>query len=372
MAAPEDAPVEKLATKPRSDSSTLSRRRSLLPRFGLRTALIFAVVFCLAMAWLGRNFARIREEDAAIETLKQAGATIYIRSGLDDIKPHPATPFQTKPPNWDSVPSFPMRLLGLSGPAEVTSVRFHDDQPKDESLDEALAALARFPELKSVELSGSSFTDASLDSLTPLKNLRELTLFSTSVTGDGLAQIASPERFRRLRVSRMEPRLATVVASMRELRDVQVYDMPASRADMEALASLPRLESLSLLKVRPSDESFYSPLAKAQRLRRLWILSSSLGDADMNVIEKLPRLEILDVDGITDAGVEEFDPLTRLRWVEFQSPVSLAAARKFSSAYPDGAVAAWGANGRQRYLAGDKISPGMASEFNGLIHSKDD
>ena len=358
--------------RPASTAGATVRGRSWLPRFGLRTALIVALVFCLLMGWVGRNAYRVRQEDAAIETLRQAGATIYIRSG-DEVDYHPATPYSLEPPKWESLPSFPMRLLGLSGPAEVTSVRIHDDLPKGESLDAALTALALFPDVETIEFSGTAFDDKSLDSLTPLENLRELSVYSTKITGDRLARVPSLARLRRLWLSGLEPPLAPVLASMPELRDVQMYRMPASRADIEALASLPHLESLNLLQVRPTDEGAYAPLAKAQSLKRLLLFSSPVSDAETKALAKLTRLERLQIAGITDAGARELAPLTNLRWVEFRKPVSLAAAREYSATHERCVVTAWPPQGRQKYhLAGEEIDSRTAFDFDSSNSSADD
>ena len=91
MAIPDVNAVTKSEARPRTDEAALSfsKRRSRLPRFGLRSLFVVALLFCLLFAWIGRNLYRVRQEEAAIEALKQAGATIFLRE--DDVsKLHPA------------------------------------------------------------------------------------------------------------------------------------------------------------------------------------------------------------------------------------------------------------------------------------------
>ena len=66
--ASDEAPVDQ-ATSRRS-SSGARRRRRWLPRFGLRTLLVVAVLFCLCFAWIGKRYYELRQDEAAIEALK--------------------------------------------------------------------------------------------------------------------------------------------------------------------------------------------------------------------------------------------------------------------------------------------------------------
>lgn len=340
---------------PPATSASRRTRRTLLPRFGLRTLLVFAILFCLLFGWIGRNAYRIRQQDAAIEALKRGHATIY--TGRGDVRVnHPATPRLFDPPNEESPPSFPMRLLGLAEPAEVTFVTMHDDLPKDEALDDALAALARFPTLEKIEFSGTAFTNESLRALAPLPNLQELSIFSSKISGEAIARLPSRGRIRRLQLSQVNSGLAEVFKSMPDLRVVQMYRMPVSHADLEALAALTHLESLNLASVQPEADDVYAPLAKAQNLKRLFFMGSSQGDADMKTLAKLTRLERLEISGITDAGAADLAPLTNLRWIEFKKPVTLAAAQEFSATHPLCVVMAWTPKGKQQcYLNGEAI-----------------
>ena len=70
--------------------TTLKRRRSFLPRFGLRSLLILGVLFCLLFGWIGRNLYRVRQEDAAIEAILRAGGTLRLAEVADssaDLQP---------------------------------------------------------------------------------------------------------------------------------------------------------------------------------------------------------------------------------------------------------------------------------------------
>jgi hypothetical protein len=319
------------------------------------------------MAWLGRNFVRLREEEAAIETLKQAGATIYIRSG-DGVQNHPATPYFAEEPDWDRVPSFTSRILGWSGRAPVRQVDLSPGDSDPEQFERALATLAQFPELEALGLGGPEVTDATLKSLPELPGLKTLALTESSVTAQGLANARPSSRLRELSLFR-EGRPADAIAgaaSLPELRWVQLVDMPVSRADLSVVASMPKLDTLRLIAVRPSEPDAYAPLAEANRLRELTIQRGLFGDADVASIAELPSLRRLwfDHNDLSDDGLARLGSLKRLRSLGVSEPVTQDAARAFAEAHPKVNVTHRSGDAMRYFRGSDEISLALATKLN--------
>jgi hypothetical protein len=71
---------EPRAASTASDDQPTPKRRSFLPRFGLRSLFVFAIVFCLFFGWIGRNAYRMRQEEAALEALERAATEIKFQA----------------------------------------------------------------------------------------------------------------------------------------------------------------------------------------------------------------------------------------------------------------------------------------------------
>lgn len=345
--------------------TTPRKRRSFLPRFGLRSLLIFGLLFCLLFGFVGRNYVRMREKDAAVETLRQAGATIYVARG-DGWDFHPATPFFSDDPGWELVPSYGLRLIGWSGDASVRRVELMTDQLDAETLDEALAAFRAFPEMEGVGLGGAVVDDASLQALSNLPNLKSLALARTSVTSEGLARLPSPSRIRILWIYGQDGPADAVagVGALEELRWLNVSHTSLAPEDLSAIASLPKLETLKLNYVATAAPDFYAPLANMQRLRNLSLVSSGFDDDAIASLSNLDRLESLAVDGISDDGLAKLDSLSRLRWLELSPPVTYDAALAFAAAHPECIVKYPTPDGDRRYYRGTgELDPEVAEDF---------
>jgi hypothetical protein len=311
-----------------------SRRR--LPRFGLRWLFALALLVCLFFGWTGKHFSQVREEQAAIETLKQAGAKFSVWTGSSS---NFVGPFELQEPEEDYDPI--AKLVGRIGvpasfgPREVQPFERYDplarwlgdgfgyrlalnrvalrsvdaDDPKAVAAVEALAA---FDDIDAVTLEGPAFDDASLAPLTRLERLEALSLHDVPVTGAGIRQLGGPPLIRAVEFAKGEP----------------------SAELIEGIVSLPWLIGLVLVDNEPVEKGAYAGLAKAKDLRALVALRSGFDDDDLARLATLLRLERLAIDGITDAGLAPLAPLKRLRSVDLYAPVTREAAIEFSAAHP--------------------------------------
>lgn len=343
--------------------------RSFLPRFGLRSLFVFALLFCLTFGWLGRNFVRIREEDAAIEALRQAGARIYIQTeeGWDY---HPATPYFYQDSGRELLPSFASRLIGWSSDASVIRIEILSDDADEARLRRAVASLGLFPEVESLGLAGPLVDDASLQALSSLPRLESLALARTSVTAEGLARIPSPERFRILRLSGQEfPSDAPKgVGALQQLAWLSVVRSSLTNMELSTIASLPKLKTLSLENVTTWTAADYALLANAERLRNLSLLGCDLGEDAVDWLAEMTQLDSLAVDGIGDEELAQLASLSRLRWLELRPPVTEEAVLAFAAAHPDCLVKYAPSGGTARFVRGaDKVDPDVAEDFHAAL-----
>jgi hypothetical protein len=316
---------------PPPSASRAARHRSFLPRFGLRSLLLFAVVFCLLCAWMGRNAYRMRQEQAALEALKRAHAGIYgaEMGSLGNSN------------ELSAYADFPSRLVGLKGPLDIRRVAVGHSAYVQETLSledapmaRALSALPAFPSVESLYLEGSGIGDDSLVGLHRLPKLESITLSRTKVTGAGLASLGPPLHVREVEIIGCKD-LGPGIGDLTSLRSLKVSESILSRADFQAIASLPELQELRLTRINSLDQDTYAPLAEATSLKLLRMSIAEVRDEDMAAFGKIPTLEFLSVTGISDAGLASLSPSPNLRGIELDVRVTRPAALKFSAERPE-------------------------------------
>lgn len=335
-------------TDPAPDASS-RRTHSFGPRFGLRGLLIFAIVFCLLFAWMGRNAYRMRQEEAALEALKRAGATVYLQGA--------EYPYERADAGWFGDADTAGRLVGWTAGRKVEFVGLWSEDPDDPALANALAAVSAFPEIRKVELHGVGITDETLVALHRLAALDSILLSGTHVTGAGVSRLGQLLPIREIFILSEAPvsELILSLADFRESRIVRLYLMPLSKPEIDALASIPRLEELRFTLVEPLADGLYEPLASAKKLKSLHFYGSGCSDADMSAVAKIEGLEELFVEDITDEGLAQLAPLTGLRRIALRVPITREAAMRFSAECPECLVRYVDPPGIRYYRAGGSI-----------------
>lgn len=345
--------IEPRAASPASDEQpTTAKRRSYLPRFGLRSLLIFAVVFCLFFAWIGRGLYRVRQEDAAIETLKRAEATIMVRTEAG-IGIHPTllrSSRWSQRADWDDLPSLPARATGLADPYPVFSVELKSEDPNDPRQKAALAALATFPAIEVVQLEGAAFDDESLALVAGLPKLSGLALSRTAATGAGL-KVLPP------------------------LQSVQLSYQSVSRDDVETFAAMPDLRRLALTQVALDGSDVLLPSAVAESIHDLWLVhgaaSRSLTEAEVQAFAALPNLRVLTLEGFDPALLDLLQSVESLRHLRLVgSAADRTYAKKFSEERPGCLVSFWNANDRFYFLDGESLDREAGFELSEKIQDR--
>jgi hypothetical protein len=336
----EVAEIEPRSASPESDERpTTAKRRRFLPRFGLKSLFLFALVVSLLFGWIGRNAYRLRQDEAAIEALQRCGPGIVL--GSEPLQWEVDTPL-VEFHDSRAIGERARIVLGLSSRPRLRSARLYLDDPNDERLPPALQALKRFPEVGEIGLNGPAFGDETIPALADLRNLKALSLDETRVTGTGLAQLADSPNLRKVYVTSDHPPedLAAGLASLKGLRIVGLSgDACLDRSEVAALASLPELEELSIWNATPSGEAdLLSPLEKASSLTTL-CLHSERTDVALGELPRLPNLRFLTLGGITDETLAKWPASAALEEAMFSAPVTFEAVVAFSAAHPDCKVA---------------------------------
>lgn len=220
-------------------------------QFSIRSLLMLTVVVAIPSSWLAVELQNARKQRAAIKVIELAGG----RANYDDGT------FGTSPA------STPAWLSPLFGDDFFVNVAF-------------------------VELAGSEATDATLECLDSLPQLRTLNLRKTCVTDAGLRHLEG----------------------LHQLLELKLGDTHATDASLEYLGQMPHLFGLDLYKARISDAGL-KHLKGLTELAELSLNDTRVTNAGLEHLEGLTRLEDLYLNDteITDAGLKHLARLTHLQ-----------------------------------------------------------
>lgn len=209
--------------------------------------------------------------------------------------------------------------------------------------------LGRIPRLRDVErldLSLTLITDAGMEQLKALENVRDLNLFAVEqITDTAVAYLRGWRKLERLnlRGTDVTDTALEYIGQITSLRSLDVSYTQITNNGLEFLSSLPALEELVLggnkvtgaglrvLKLLPSLRTL--SLSGAQK-RNSGTWSVSLTDLDLDAIGTLKGLRVLDLAGvrITDAGVARLKPLGSLAAIDLsRTDVSAVGLKQLSA-----------------------------------------
>ena len=169
--------------------------------------------------------------------------------------------------------------------------------------DRGLAVLARLPKLRSLELSGTKVTDAGLKALRGKATLRSLSLGlgrfeHCEITDEAMDDVATLTGLRWLRLNGTELTDAGLkqLSGLSDLNYLSVDDTSVTADGVRPFAELPRLEYLRI--------------------------PFSCGDQEAHVLATFPALKriIADFDSIGDDGVVALTNAPTLEWLDLMSP----------------------------------------------------
>ncbi len=134
----------------------------------------------------------------------------------------------------------------------VVKVDLHETKITDADLE----LLGSLPELRTLDLRRTSITDAGVARLRGLKQLRLINLFRTQITNDGLVHLSGNKDLETLLVggTKITDEGATHLRAFAKLKKLSVFDTQIGDASLPNLAGLPDLEILLIEKSKVTDQ----------------------------------------------------------------------------------------------------------------------
>lgn len=154
--------------------------------------------------------------------------------------------------------------------------------------------LARLDGLSRIILINTEVGDKELEQIAKIKNLKDLSISKTNVTGTGLKYLSQAKSLKRLDLS---------------------FD-PLSEIQLKAIGDMSNLETLFIANCSLTNGSLYY-LAKAPRIRRLALgFNKDISDNGVELLARFPRLAKLEIQGTS---------------ITYNGLVALAKRRKLAS-----------------------------------------
>jgi Leucine-rich repeat (LRR) protein len=181
---------------------------------------------------------------------------------------------------------------GIAQLGDLKALRIIDLRLSSLVTDAAMDTLAAMPELRAVRLSGVNVTDAGVGKLLDLPNLTELDLRNCrKVSKAGIAQIGQKRSLRMLKLGgpEIDDEVLELVADMDHLTGLSLDNCDITDAGLAKLERLP-LDDLTIFQCANVSDEGLGVLAAYDRLRRLTLRDVA---AQGTALEHLPNPELL-------------------------------------------------------------------------------
>jgi len=206
---------------------------------------------------------------------------------------------------------------GLASLAEWKSLQaLHLRGSRDVS-DAGLASIVGLSNLRVLDLGATGVTDSGMVFLALWPELEELSLFGTVVTDAGVVHVARLDHLQRLQLGQFVT--DDGLAHLRDLRRIRALDLNGlehlGKRGLESVAAMERLEELDLARSNVSGAGLGAALASLRDLRALDLTGVGLTDVRLAALPDWPRLEQLELGGnpIRGPGLARLARYPRLR-----------------------------------------------------------
>ena len=219
--------------------------------------------------------------------------------------------------------------IGLAHLAELPNLkclhvsRGHYVDPKmnkEYYTDKGLAELAKCRLLEELSIGSIGITDAGMEHITKLTNLKDLNLFGCdNVTDKGVAKLRTLKSLTSLNISHAEVTFSGLAQlnSLSNLTRLYVDNLKRGGAMLD-LSGLTNLENVSLGFEHYSEDAFSDAdlmgLANLKKLKWLQIGPRNYTDKGMAYLAQLPNIERLGIggSGLTDEGLKHLTNMKKL------------------------------------------------------------
>lgn len=260
----------------------------------------FAIAELIAATWLrADDQASLEVRAAALKTIRASDGGAW--PDIEKLRERGVT--------WDFVN---VELPFQSARFESGNDEAQCDSRNRKLADEAIAALAAFPELERLYL--SAVTDDQLAKLT-LRNLKVLELSDTAVTDEGIEHLRRLEKLESLDLARtaVTGRGFEALDALKNLRSINLDHTPVTDAAIGFLAELPHLAEVHLNETDVGDLALEN-LRNNTNLEQLGLQKTRVSDVGLVALERLNKLTALNLDEtcVGDTGIEAIAHLPRL------------------------------------------------------------
>jgi hypothetical protein len=281
-------------------------------RFRLRTAFVALTLVCAFLGWWVVSAERQRDAVAAV---REAGGSVIYTYERDPILGRLKDP---KP--WAS--AWLRKTFGDDLFITVEGFYCEGRKIDDDVVDRLVPKLQRVSNLRWLELRSTAITDASLDRIAELTQLKRLLIRSsangserTQITDKGLAELHTLSDLRLLSLEKCTINGSAFehLGALRRLDELDLRDTEFNDSAARHLQQFPRLKYLNLWKTQTTDAAM-SEILQLNRLEQLF-LSDNLTDSAVTDLERLVHLKVLDLSSsaFSDGAVDALQNRLRLQ-----------------------------------------------------------
>ncbi|MGO8688755.1 MAG: leucine-rich repeat domain-containing protein [Thermoguttaceae bacterium] len=268
-------------------------------QFSILSLLVLMLAVAVPFSWLTVEREQARKQRAAVDWIEKAGGFVLYDYEFDPSgNPIPAA----KPPG----PSWLRKPLGDDYFADVTVVDLHGQEVSDAGL-EHLKGLAQ---LRGLELCGTKVSDVGLEHLKALTQLRWLQLDGTQVSDAGLVHLKGFTQLQELFLGGTQVSDAGLenLRGLTKLQSLSLGLTQVSDAGLEHLKGLTQLQELSLGGTQVSNAGLVHLMGLTQ-LQTLYLGCTKVSDAGARDLQKaLPNVRIMRQEGPVIAGPRRRTP----------------------------------------------------------------
>jgi hypothetical protein len=254
-------------------------------QYRLRTLLLFTLAFSIPCSWLAVKLEKARKQRRAVDAIAEMGGSV--KHGWQGTR----------------LPHFLQQLLGDDLFLPVVTV----DLSRSKVTDAGLECLRDLPEVRALHLDGTCITDAGLEQVRALTQLDSLELNDVPVTDSGLENLEylSQLRWLKLNNTRVTDLGLKHLQGMKQLQVLELAGTPITDAGLEYLKGLTNLEDLCLANTRVAGPGL-THLKELCVLQCLSLDHTPITDARLKHIKQLSQLRSLCLGNtqITDEGLE--------------------------------------------------------------------
>jgi len=242
-------------------------------QYSLRSLFVFTTICAIACSWFAVRRQRAERQRAAVETIRSWGWRVDYDYAVDED----GVFTEAAPPG----PAWLRELLVVGFLARPVVV---GTWGRRKATDADLDQLKELPQLRKVFLSDSEITDAGLDRLKELTQLKLVCLDGAKITDAGLQRLAG----------------------LKQLEDLNAENTRITGPGLDYLKGLTQLTALDLSYTKITDRGL-EHLKGLPQLEVLSLYGTKITDAGLEHLKGLHQLRILGLfdTHVTDQGVME-------------------------------------------------------------------